>query len=77
MAPPAAFGSSLARDLIPATAAAMPDPLTHCAWLRIKPTPLQQPELLQLDFFFFLSFCLFHMHLWHMEVPRLGVGLEL
>ena len=23
--------------------------LTHCAWLRIEPLPLQQPEPLQLD----------------------------
>ena len=30
-----------------ATATAMLEPLTHCAGLRIEPTPLQQPELLQ------------------------------
>ena len=37
------------------------DPLTHCARPGIKPTPLQQPELLLLDsfFFFFFVFCPF------------------
>ena len=30
-----------------ATAAATPNPLTHCATPGIKPAPLQQPELLQ------------------------------
>ena len=28
-------------------------------------------------FFFFLSFCLLELHLWHMEVLRLGVKAEL
>ena len=27
--------------------------------------------------FFNFNFCLFRATLWHMEVPRLGVGLEL
>ena len=32
-----------------ATAAAMPNPLAHCAGLGMKPSPLQQPEPLQSD----------------------------
>ena len=44
-----------------------------CTWLKIKSTPLQQPELLQLDFFFsFLG-----PHPRHMEVSRPGVESEL
>ena len=45
MATPMAYGSSPARDQIQAsaltdgTAAATPDPLTHCAGLGIKPAP--------------------------------------
>lgn len=31
------------------TAAAMPNPLTHCAGLRIEPMPPQPPALLQAD----------------------------
>jgi len=38
---------------------AMLDPLTHCVQLGIEPTPLQQPELLQVGFFFFFFLCLF------------------
>ena len=55
MTAPAAYGSSRARDWIwaPAVtyiiAVAMPDPLTHCIGLGIKPTLLQQPEPLQSD----------------------------
>ena len=30
-----------------------------------------------LTFFFFLSFIFLGLYLWHMEVPRLGVELEL
>ena len=54
MAATRAYGSSWARyeilasALTYATAAAMPDPLTHCAGLGIKPVPLQQPKLLKL-----------------------------
>ena len=36
-----------------ATAAAILDPLTHCTRLGIKPTPLQQPELLKSVFVLF------------------------
>ena len=32
------------RDWIQAKAVEMSDPLTHCARLRIEPTPLQQPK---------------------------------
>ena len=55
MAAPAAYERSQARNRIQATvatcttAAAMPDALTHCAGLGIKPTPLQPQELLQSD----------------------------
>ena len=39
------------------TAVAMLDPLTHYAGLGIEQAPVQRPELLQLDsFFFFLTF---------------------
>ena len=47
MAAPEAYGSSQTRDCIHATAGtyatavAMPDPLTHCAWPGIEPVPLQ------------------------------------
>ena len=30
-----------------------------------------------LFFFFFLSFVFLRPHLWHMDVPRLGIKLEL
>ena len=30
-----------------------------------------------INFFFSFIFCLLGLHLWHMEVPRLGVELEL
>ena len=33
--------------------------------------------MLSLPFFFFFFFCLFRLHSWHMEVPRLGVESEL
>ena len=48
MAGPIEYGSSWARDWIQATAVATPDPLTHAAGPGIKPTPLQQPEPLEL-----------------------------
>ena len=60
-----ASGSFQARDCILATAVtyamATLDPLTHCARTGIEPMPLQRPELLKSDpfFFFFLVFCLF------------------
>ena len=44
MAAPVTHGNSWARDWIPATyaqAVAMPDLLTHCSRLRIKPEPLE------------------------------------
>ena len=47
-----AYGSTLAKDWIWATAVtytgavAMLDPLTHCAGLGFEPAPLQQPEQL-------------------------------
>ena len=56
MAESMAYGSSRARDGIPAVAATcaiavgMPDPLTHCARPGIKPEAPQQPEPLQSDF---------------------------
>ena len=49
------YGSSWARDQIQVaavtypTAAAMPDPLTHCGRPRIKPKPPQWPERQQSD----------------------------
>ena len=55
MAVPTAHGRSWARDWIRAalatyaTAAAMPEALTHCPGLEIKLTLSPQPELLQLD----------------------------
>ena len=54
----------------------MLEPLTHCAGLGIKPTPLQKPKLLELNSFFF-SFFLFRAAPTTYEVPRLGVELEL
>ena len=48
IAGPIEYGSSWARDWIQATAVATPDPLTHAAGPGIKPTPLQQPEPLEL-----------------------------
>ena len=48
-----AYGSFQARDWIRASTAtyavavAMPDPLTHCAWLKIKPMSPQWPKPLQ------------------------------
>ena len=39
----------MVRDWSPPAAVAMPDPLTHCVGLEIKPAPPQEPELLQLD----------------------------
>ena len=56
MAAPVAHGSSQARDGIRAvaaacsTAAAMPEPLTHCNWLGIKSALPQQPESLESTF---------------------------
>ena len=41
MAAPVAYGRSWARDSIRAAAVGMPDPLTHCTWLGIEPTPPQ------------------------------------
>ena len=56
-----------------ATAAATLDPLTHRTGPGMEPSPLQWPQLLQSDsFFFFLG-----PHPWHMEVPRLEVESEL
>ena len=55
MATSMAHGSFQARDqtwamaMTYAIAAAMPDPLTHCARPGIKPGALQQPKLLQSD----------------------------
>ena len=55
MAAPAVYGRSWAKDWIGVTAVtcttalATQDSLTHCAGLRIKPTPPQQPEPLQSD----------------------------
>lgn len=49
LATPAAFGGFWARGWIPAAAAAVWDPLTHCAMPGIEPVPPQQPELLQSD----------------------------
>ena len=43
-----AYIRSWARDWIQTTAAAMLDPLTHCAGLGIEPAPLQPHELLQI-----------------------------
>ena len=54
MATPAAYGSSLARNWIwatagtQATATATPGPLTHRA--RMEPATLQQPKMLQSGF---------------------------
>ena len=50
-------------------------PLTHCAGLGLKSISPWQPKALQLDSFFFFVFV--GPHLRHMEVPRLGVELEL
>ena len=49
-----------------------------CQW-RLKTAPLQWPEPLELDsfFFFFFSPFLFRPHLQHMEIPRPGVKWEL
>ena len=61
-------------------ASAMPDLLTHCPGLGIKPAPLQQPLRCCpwiLFFFFFFFFVFLGPHWWHMEVPRLGVQSEL
>ena len=50
-----AYGSSWARDWIPAAVAtyaaavATPDPLTHCARLGIQSAPPQGPETLKFD----------------------------
>ena len=50
-----AYGSSWARNWLQeaamtyATAAATPNPLTHCTGPGIEPAPLQRPELLQSD----------------------------
>ena len=97
--PPSGIWSSLTRDQIQAVlvtwvaAAAMPDPLTHCARLELN-LCLSAPERLLIPlthsgnsystifyFNFILRFvCLFvflGLHLWHTEVPRLGVKLEL
>ena len=42
------------------------------SWHNTVPlTPLQRPELLQLDLFFFVFLVLYP---WHMEVPRLGLN---
>ena len=52
MATPVAYGSSQARDCIPATAetyavaVATLDPLTHGAWPGMEPVPPQRHELL-------------------------------
>ena len=57
-----AYGSSQDRDWIFASAAtytaaaAVPDPLTHCTGMGIKPLPPQWPEQLQLDSFFLFLF---------------------
>ena len=48
MAAHMAYGNSWARDGIRATAAAMPDPLTHYAKPGIESILLQRHELLQL-----------------------------
>ena len=53
-------------------AAAIPDPLNHCA----GPQQLLEPLQLKLGFFFFF-FVILGLHLWLMEIPRLGVQLEL
>ena len=82
MATPTAYGSSWPRDwnqgrtAAHAAAATMPDPLSHCDRLEVKPTPPQQSEPMQLDsFFFFFLFLGPHLH--YMEFPGLGVKSEL
>ena len=54
--------------------------LTHCATdgtfilvLQTPPIPFRQSR----NSFFFLFFCFLGPHMWHMEVPRIGVELEL
>jgi len=59
-----AYGSSQARDWTWATAV---------SYAKAAATP----DSFFLFFFFFLSFVFWGLHLWHMEVPRLGVELEL
>ena len=54
MAIPMAHGSSRARDGIGVAAVATPDPLTHCAGLRIEPMP---PHHLEPAAFGFLTHC--------------------
>ena len=78
-----AYRSSRVRDWIQVTAViytaatATLDILTQCARPGIEPVPPQWLEPLQLDSFFFFFFVFLGPHPEHMEVPRLGVKLEL
>ena len=60
--------------------------LTHCAGPGIKPAfqsfqdranPIVPQRELPIYIIFFFFFCFLGMYLWNMEVPRLGVQLEL
>ena len=77
-----ARGQTRAAVVTCATAAPAPDPFTRCTGPGREPAPwrcrdtsdpvVPQGELPGNFFFFFLG-----LHLWHMEVPRRGVELEL
>ena len=51
--------------------------LSHSAYSQMQVYTVNSIFFLFLSFFFFFFFVLLGLHLWHMEVPRLGVKSEL